>query len=161
MQKLYKPVDGVLHYHEAWVEDGKLFDHWGRVGDKGEHRVSPKPALSRESTLVKKALEPARAAGYVPIELDDHAVLLVEYAVDGFGTEADLEKRHALEDRLNETLGWAGVGHCDGGSIGSGTMEACCYVVDFDIAREVIERDLAGTRFADYARICDEDAGDV
>jgi hypothetical protein len=63
---------------------------------------------------------------------------------------------HELEDRMNETLGWTGLGNCDGGSIGSGTMEVCCFVVDFKIAKHVIEEDLKNTRFADYSRIYDE-----
>ena len=75
------------------------------------------------------------------------------------GTPKDLEKRHALEERMNETLGWTGVGHCDGGSIGSGTMEVCCFVVDFDTAKRVIEEDLKGTKFADYSRIYEEGPG--
>ena len=44
---------------------------------------------------------------------------------------------------LNEGLGWTGLGCCDGGSIGSGTMEACCYVVDFE--RDVLTKELAET----------------
>ena len=84
---------------------------------------------------------------------------MIEYKVDGFGNEADLDKRHRLEDRMNETLGWTGVGACDGGSIGSGTMEVCCFVVDFKIAQAVVENDLAGTEFADYSRIYEELGG--
>lgn len=55
-------------------------------------------------------------------------------------------------------LGWTGLGHCDGGSIGSGTMEVCCFVVDFEIGRKVIAADLKGTKFDDYTRIFDEGA---
>lgn len=44
---------------------------------------------------------------------------------------------------LNEGLGWTGLGCCDGGGIGSGTMEACCYVVDFE--RDVLTKELAET----------------
>ncbi|MGH8498656.1 MAG: hypothetical protein ACRERV_07615, partial [Methylococcales bacterium] len=73
-------------------------------------------------------------------------------------SKADLKKRHSLEDRLNDLLGWTGLGNFDGGSIGSGSMEVCCYVVDFDIAKAAIESELAGTKFADYSRIYDEDA---
>ena len=83
---------------------------------------------------------------------------MVEYAVGGMGTKADLEKRHRLEDRMNETLGWTGLGACDGGSIGSGTMEVCNFVVDFDLAKKVIVEDLSGTEFANYTRIYDENA---
>jgi hypothetical protein len=82
--------------------------------------------------------------------------LLVEYPVDGMGNAKDVDKRHRLEDKLNEVLGWTGLGHCDGGSIGSGTMEACCYVADFEVAAAVIRKALIGTEFADFSRIYDE-----
>jgi hypothetical protein len=57
---------------------------------------------------------------------------------------------------MDEALGWTGLGRCDGGSIGSGTMEVCCFVVDFEIARWVISADLAGTEFAAFTRILEE-----
>lgn len=37
-------------------------------------------------------------------------------------------------------------------------MEVCCFVVDFEIAKRVIEADLAGTEFSDFTRIYDENA---
>ena len=82
---------------------------------------------------------------------------MIEYPVDGMGTSADLEKRHRLEDRMNETLGWTGLGMCDGGSIGGGTMEVCCVVVDFDVAKRVIEDDLSNSEFRDYGNIYREE----
>ena len=81
----------------------------------------------------------------------------VEYIIDGFGSDQDLDKRHRLEGRFNELLGWTGLGHVDGGSIGSGTMEVCCVVVDFEIAKNVIEKDLKETEFGDYSRIFSDD----
>lgn len=54
---------------------------------------------------------------------------------------------------MNETLGWTGLGSCDGGSMGSGTMEVCNLVVDFERAQKVIRADLAETEFANYSRI--------
>ena len=73
------------------------------------------------------------------------------------GSKHDVEKRTRLQDRMNETLGWTGLGHCDGGSIGSGTMEVCCFVIDFETAKTVIENDLEGTEFANFIRIYDEE----
>jgi len=64
------------------------------------------------------------------------------------GTPDDLEKRTRLQSRMDQTIGWTGLGHCDGGSIGSGTMEVCCFVVDFEVARQVIEKDLTNTEFS-------------
>ena len=83
--------------------------------------------------------------------------LLIEFSVDRMGTEQDVEKRTRLQDHMNEMLGWNGLGHCDGGSIGSGTMEVCCFVIDFEIAKNVIEKNLKETEFSDYLRIYDEE----
>ncbi len=44
----------------------------------------------------------------------DEELLLIEYAIDGMGTAEDLDKRHRLEERMNETLGWTGLGSFDG-----------------------------------------------
>jgi hypothetical protein len=54
---------------------------------------------------------------------------------------------------MDEVLGWTGLGNTDGGSIGSGTMEVGCVVVDFEIAKNVIEKSLKGTEFENYSRI--------
>jgi len=95
-------------------------------------------------------IEAAIADGFAPLADEDHHILLVQRPVDGFGTPADLEQRHALEDYLNEQLGWLGLGHCDGGSIGSGAMEAACPVVDFDIAAAALALELAQSVFSDF-----------
>jgi predicted DNA-binding WGR domain protein len=155
--KLYKRNrTGGCEYHEAWVSGGAVVEHWGRLGTRGESKHHHVDASSDETASLESVLAAARARGFEEIDDDDHHVLLVEYVVDGMGSSRDLEKRHALESRLSELLGWTGLGHCDGGSIGSGTMEACCFVVDFALARDLIEKDLRGSEFGDYARIFEE-----
>ena len=158
MLKLYKRIGGVLHYHEAWVAGSKIVEHWGIVGERGQTAEHKFPKKAAPKTSVSEVLGKAVAQGYVPVGEIGESALLIEYAVDGFGSPADLKKRHALEERMNETLGWTGLGICDGGSIGSGTMEVCCFVADFEVAKRVIEADLARTKFADYIRIYDENA---
>jgi hypothetical protein len=159
MLKLYRRERGkVVAYHEAW-HGSQITEHWGRLGERGEtreHRINEQ--LSEEDNI-RQVLANAIAAGYEPMDGDGYSVVLIEYPVNGMGSRKDLDKRHELEDRMNETLGWTGLGHCDGGSIGSGTMEVCCFVVDFETAKKVIEEDLEGTKFADYSRIFDEGAG--
>jgi hypothetical protein len=160
MLKLYRREnEKVSKYHEAWVDGSKVIEHWGVLGDVGSTREHSLILKIGEKENVERVLATAMSDGFEPIDLDDHTVLLVEYPIEGIGNTADLDKRHALEDRLNETLGWSGLGHCDGGSIGSGTMEVCCYVVDFETAKRVIEKDLEGTKFADCSRIYHEGAG--
>ena len=83
---------------------------------------------------------------------------MIDYPVEDMGTREDVQERHRLEDGMNETLGWMGLGVCDGRSIGSGTMEVCTLVVDCEVAKKVVARDLGSTELSDYSRICDEDA---
>jgi hypothetical protein len=158
MEKLYKRIDGKLQYHEAWAAKKKLIEHWGVVGDRGEHKEHKLPRGTSEEDALTAILQPALAAGYAPFDEDEFRILLIEYAVNGMGSRADVNKRHRLQDRMDETLGWTALGHCDGGSIGSGTMEVCCFVVDFEIAKSVIAVDLKDTEFRDFTRIYDEDA---
>jgi hypothetical protein len=54
---------------------------------------------------------------------------------------------------MNEILGLTGVGWCDGGSIGGGTMEICCVVFDYQLAYDIINEDLNETEFEDFSRI--------
>jgi hypothetical protein len=146
MLKLYKrDADGRLAYHEAWHSDSGITEHWGRVGELGQTREHP---AGKTLDLV---LAEAKRNGFSGAE-SEHFVL-IEYKVKGMGTSDDLEKRHALQERMDETLGWTGLGHCDGGSIGSGTMEVAVVVVDVELAKRVIAADLKGTRFHDYTRI--------
>jgi hypothetical protein len=129
----------------------------GVLGERGQTRAVELPDNSDLGEAIIEALTAAAADGFVPAGDFGESMLLIEFPVNGFGTQQDLEKRHALEARMNETLGWTGLGNCDGGSSGSGTMEVCCIVADFAIAKRVIETDLAGTEFGDYKRIYQED----
>lgn len=156
MIKLYKRIDGVFRYHEAFEENGSITDHWGIVGERGESRQHKIPKRLSEEAALLGVLQAAIDTGYAPLDEDALTILLIEYQVDEMGSPQDLDKRHALEDRMNETLGWTGLGHCDGGSIGSGSMEVCCLVVDATIAARVIADDLKGTEFSGYSRIYEE-----
>ena len=159
MLKLYKFTDNKKMYWETWDnDDGTHTVHWGELGTEGESKTVKNSLLKKATDIIQKEVDKYVSEGYRPIELEDHHILLIEYEVDGFGNEEDLDKRHKLEGRMNSVLGWTGLGHCDGGSIGSGTMEACNYVVDFELAKKVIESDLKGTEFENYSRIYDENA---
>jgi len=154
MLKLYKNVDGQLYYWETWNSDKRTaFFHWGIVGERGQNKELKSGLFIDLKKTVQKEIDEKIKEGYAEFDDDKIIFLDVEFLIEGFGTDADLDKRHRLEDRLNETLGWTGLGHVDGGSIGSGTMEVGCMVVDFEIAKKVIEEDLKDTEFGDYSRI--------
>ncbi|SHM84080.1 WGR domain-containing protein [Flavobacterium saccharophilum] len=154
MFKLYKVRDNQLYYWETWNKDEKTaIFHWGKVGERGENKEVKGNFFSNFQKKVLKEIAEKVKEGYAEFDKDKISFLEIEYIIDGFGTEQDLEKRHKLEAKMDEVLGWTGLGHTDGGSIGSGTMEVGCIVVDFDVAKKVIEEKLKGTQFADYSRI--------
>jgi hypothetical protein len=156
--KLYRRTPSEhLEYWESWDKgDGTFLVHTGVVGNRGSTEEIADTLFSSAAKKIEKEIARRKSEGFDEIDPDNEVTLLVEYRIDGLGTEKDLEKRYRLEERLNETLGWTGLGNCDGGSSGSGTMEVCGLVVDFEIAKAVIEKDLASTEFADYSRIYDE-----
>lgn len=143
-------------YWETWDnDDGTHTVHWGELGTTGQSIEVKGSLLKNPEKIIQKEIDEMVSSGFKPI--DNEFTLLVEYAIEGMGTVQDIEKRYRLQDRMSETLGWSGLGHCDGGSIGRGTMEVCNYVVDFEVAKRVIEKDLKGTEFENYTRIYDEE----
>ena len=155
MLKLYNLRES--RYWETWDnEDGSHTVHWGTLGTQGQSKSVRRTLFKKAESIIQSEIDSLVKDGFVPIDPEDHSILLIEYKIDNMGATSDLDKRYALEDRMNETLGWTGLGNCDGGSIGPGTMEVCCFVVDFDIAKTVIEDDLADTDYSDYVRIYDE-----
>ncbi|MCH4554123.1 hypothetical protein [Aestuariibaculum lutulentum] len=154
MIKLYKNIDNKLHYWETWDKDTKTgIVHWGEIGNKGLNKEIKSGLFENYATKIRKEMEQKIKEGYSEFDDENYAFLEIEYKIDGFGTEEDLDKRHRLEDKMAEILGWTGLGHTDGGSIGSGTMEVGCMVVDFEIAKKVVEESLKNTEFENYTRI--------
>ena len=155
--KLYKFSEAKKEYWETWDnDDGSHTIHWGELGTEGKSKEVKGSFFKKPEAIIQKEVDEMVAKGFMPT--DQEFTLLIEYAIEGMGEKGDVEKRHRLEERMNETLGWTGLGNCDGGSIGSGTMEVCNFVVDFDVAKKVIEKDLKGTEFENYTRIYDENA---
>ncbi len=158
MLKLYRFTDLKKEFWETWDnDDGSHTVHWGELGTTGQSKIVKGSLFKAATKIIQKEVDEMVSLGFGTVE--GECTLLIEYAIEGMGSGADLGRRHRLEDRMNETLGWTCLGHCDGGSIGSGTMEVCNLVVDFEVARRVIENDLKGTEFENYIRIYDEGSG--
>ncbi len=160
MLKLYKKTDSQFLYWETWDKDSKTgIVHWGVVGEKGESKEIKSGLFSSFRKTIKKEIEIKIGEGFSEFDEEENIYLEIEFLIDGFGTDEDLDKRHRLEEKMDEVLGWTGLGSTDGGSIGSGTMEVGCVVVDFEIAKNVIEKSLKGTEFENYSRIFNMDEG--
>lgn len=130
MIKLYKNQDGAVNYYEAWDDNQRIVVHWGEVGDVGESRIAAIQQGETVEDAIKRESAVARSDGYREIEVNAHRLLVIQYETGSGGTERDLKKRHKVESLVNECLGWTGNGHCDGGQIGSGSIEIFAYVID-------------------------------
>jgi hypothetical protein len=154
MLKLYANINDKIHYWETWdKDDNSATIHWGELGERGQNKDVKGGLFKNFRKVVQEEIDQKIKEGYGQVDEEDLVTLEVVYKIKDMGTESDLTKRHNLESRLNETLGWTGLGYVDGGSIGSGEMEVCCLVVDFETAKQVIEKDLKGTEFSNFDRI--------
>lgn len=135
MIKLYKRKPDGLHYWEIWQDGAELVTHWGAVGTMGESKNAKLKRGEDVETAMERAAEAVLREGFS--ELEPEFELAIQFKCDGFGTPADLDKRHQIEQWMNNALGWTGLGHCDGGDIGSGTANIFSYVVDGKLAAAV------------------------
>ena len=101
-----------------------------------------------ESEFLGRALKPEESAiqieiGTAPLnesEDDEEQRLIVQYRIEGHGGGSDHDKRVAVENLLGEFLEEADLGYCDGGDIGSGTMNVFCFVKPKrNVGRKIIE----------------------
>lgn len=138
MYKLIKRTNDELLYHQVWEEDGVVVEHFGEVGESGERRVHPIPAESDEDQIMEAILRPIATKGFEEVDDEELIRVDVELSRTGNGEKADLEKRHDLEDQLDDLLGETGLGHCDGGEFTAESVVAFCFVVDAAIAGEVV-----------------------
>ena len=163
MLKLYRTANGVTEYWEAWEDSGtNVIVHWGKLGEKGETRNVLIKVGNRSSQVIDLEAKPIRAAGFQPIEIDQMAQVVIQYRIDGMGSKRDLDKEQVIEGLMNECLGWAGLGHCDGHDIGSGTLNVFCDVVDGPASERIVidclreNKQLEGAVIARRERVGDE-----
>lgn len=147
--KLYKREGDALSYWEAWESDEKIIVHQGRAGEDGEVEDLKATKSAREKVEAERLRKTAE--GYAPIPEEEMSELMIEYKVADDADHSDWLDE--LENLLDDTLGWTGLGYCDGNDPGEGILEVACLVVDFEMAKRVIEADLKGTEFVGYTRI--------
>jgi hypothetical protein len=134
MLKLYKRTYAGVSYWEAWADGREVTVHHGTLGTQGEtHVVRLRRGEDARAAIEREAQRP-RSDGFAELDDDDLNDLVIQYRLDSWGTPDDLETRHALEDILDACLGWTGNGHCDGGDIGSGTINVYALVVEPTLA---------------------------
>ncbi len=157
MIKLYNSINNKLYYWETWeTEEKSAIIHWGLVGEEGDYKEVKGSFFSNFKKKVDKELTQKIGEGYEAFDEDNYTALIIEYRFDSEFVRENLDKRHRLEDLLEEFLDTTCLGSVDGGGIGETFMDVCCLVVDFGIAKKAIENKLKNTEFADYTKIVKE-----
>ena len=156
MVKLYKFESNKVLYWEAWEADGEIIFHWGELGDRGKFQSIPLKSNESSKNLIAHEANEHRTEGYRELREGEEHTVLIQYQVNGWGTAEDLDKRHEIENLLNEVLGWTGNGNCDGGDIGSGTMNVCSLVVNPYLASQTIVEELRKNNLLEGAVIAIE-----
>jgi predicted DNA-binding WGR domain protein len=140
MRKMLKHTSDGYEYWQVWQDEAVLVVHWGTIGERGQMRRLPIDGDAKK--MMMSLTKEQRTKGFKPLNEDKLHDFVIIYNIDGFGTIDDLNKRHRIEELMDECLGWTGNGHCDGGDIGGDTMTICCLVVDPVIASDTIKSEL-------------------
>jgi len=158
MQKLYLTSVAPPLYWETWESDGIITVHDDILGQIGE--VSSFAHSTDAARAVKDQAAQLRKQGYAEIAREALYTLSIRYRLAGWGSPEDLDKRHHIEELMDECLGWTGLGHCDGGDLGSGDMNVCCLVVDPFVALDPVMGSLRQNNYLEGATISVETEGD-
>ena len=147
MTPLYKSIKGRLHYWEAWKRNTKIWAHSGWLGHWGRvDKLPMNPGETEKRAIARYTKELAVAKGYAPLEAELKQ-LVVQYAIEVENTDF----REEIYGILNNNLGWTGNGSCDGGDIGSGTVNLFCDVVDPALAVKSVVIELKKAKRLDGA----------
>lgn len=159
MIKLVKEVDNELVYWEDWKDDKTLTVHYGVVGDTGETEEVKLKLFEKAEKVMGRLAEEKLNDGYETVDEEELIELVVQYSYEENHMVEALEKRHMVEDLMNECLGWTGNGSCDGGDIGSGSANVFNYVIDVEKALNTTIEELSNKNLLDNVKVAflDED----
>jgi hypothetical protein len=141
MIKLYN-TDETVRYWEAWATPSEVTIHWGILGEIGETREIPISAGDNPKAIIEREAKKPKKDGFRKLPKSKLQKLVIQYPIDGMGDSRVLDRRIKVEELMNESLGWRGLGHCDGGDIGTGTVNVFCFVVDAKVAAPHIVEEL-------------------
>lgn len=145
MFRLYKSdEDGVPRaYYEVWAEPARrrIVEHWGVVGEPGETEVHRIWFFGGLETQIEKIMAPARAQGFEELPRGQYRTLIVRAVSKSSENISDEDE--AFADRLNEVMGWTGLGECHEATAIESGLEAECDTVDAELCQRILAESLA------------------
>ena len=131
MSRLYKRIEGTLHYWEAWSHQGQIVIHTGAVSSTGKTTTLPLARRKDGEATIDKLAKPQLKSGFGTIPLERHWTLTIQQDLaPEWEAKQTLDRRYAMEDGLNEVIGWIGAGILDGGDIGHDRMNVFLLVLE-------------------------------
>ncbi|WP_290719279.1 MULTISPECIES: hypothetical protein [Exiguobacterium] len=141
MIQLTKQGDSGTLYQTIYTEGCLIVQHQGIVGawvraeDVRQMRVS---RFKRLGVQILQLVEEFERQGYREVNETDYTELVVQFPYDEGQAEAALERRHMMEEMIDEGLLHTGNGYCEGGDIGSGTTNIFYHVLDVEAVVSLI-----------------------
>lgn len=141
MIQLIKQSGSNTLYQTIYTEGRLIVQHegivgaWVRAEDVRVRRVS---RFKRLGVQILRLIEEVERQGYHEVNETDYTELVVQFPYDEGQAEAALERRHMMEEMMDEGLLHTGNGYCEGGNIGSGTTSIFYHVLDVEAAVSLI-----------------------
>lgn len=156
MLKLYKKQDNVIYYWYTWNRDKKTsIIFFGKAGEEGELQHLEAGLFIGVKNKVQKLIDEKVKEGYD--EAEDIYNIIIEYDIEALINANSQDYKESLHQVINEILFSTGLGHCAIAVNGPGLINACCYVVHFELAKKILQENLKGTSFECFNRIYNED----
>lgn len=142
LKTLYKRGRGGIRYWEAWARGVWVVVHEGKLGERGRVKhLEPREGTTPDQ-VIAEAAEKSCAKGYTEIPREQQYQVVVQYRLETWGSDKDLDKAHEIEHLFNECLGWTGNGFCDGNDIGCGCLNIFSIVIDPHLAAHTMIAEL-------------------
>ncbi len=109
--------------------------------------------FQRVEKEMKELADEQLADGYKELDEEELIEFVLQYDYTEEQLEEALEKRQQVQEMMDEALGWSGNGHCDGGDIGSGTINIFTFVIDVDKALQTTLDELENQQLLDGVKI--------
>lgn len=141
MIQLIKQNGSNTLYQTIYTEGRLIIQHQGIVGEWVSEENVREIRVSRFKRLgvqILRLVEEFKRQGYRELNETDYQELIVQFPYDEGQAEAALERRHMMEEIIDEGLLHTGNGYCEGGDIGSGTTNIFYHVLDVEAAVSLI-----------------------
>ncbi|MFZ5596160.1 MAG: hypothetical protein ACOY31_04015 [Bacillota bacterium] len=155
MIKLLKQESEKFEYCEIWENEVEnvICINRGTVGTKGTVDIYEIPEGQNAGAIMRQMSQEVQKNGYCPMNGSMLKLVMIRYDIAGEDISGALERRHIIEDLMDECLGLTGNGLCDGGNISRDCMSIACMVVDLDSAVKTMVEELKNNGFLEGATI--------